>query len=330
MRKLILKNWQSPGDILMLTAAVRDLHRSHPGMFMTDVRTPFPDLWLHNPYLTSLDEEDADTESLDVEYPIIGRSDDGVYHFVHAFSLDLEEKLGMRIAVSEAKGDLHLSDEEMSGKGLVAETLGRHVDYWLICTGGKADYTAKWWIPEYAQEVVEHFRGRIQFVQFGEAGPNHYHPPLRGVVDLRGKTTVRDLILLVYHAVGVVCPVTFAMHLAAAVPGRPGLPGGRPCVVVAGGREPGPFTFYKNHQYLHTIGALPCCMEGGCWRSRIEPIGDGDPKDGEVCTDRVEYRGRWVQRCMHDLVTPGDVVRAIEKYYIGGALEFVGDRDVEE
>jgi hypothetical protein len=26
-RKLILKNFQSPGDIVMLTAAVRDLHR---------------------------------------------------------------------------------------------------------------------------------------------------------------------------------------------------------------------------------------------------------------------------------------------------------------
>jgi hypothetical protein len=44
MRKLILRNFQSPGDILMLTAAVRDLHRAHPGEFLTDVRTSCPGL----------------------------------------------------------------------------------------------------------------------------------------------------------------------------------------------------------------------------------------------------------------------------------------------
>ena len=48
-RKLILKNFQSPGDIVMLTAAVRDLHRSNPGRFVTDVRTPCGHLWENNP-----------------------------------------------------------------------------------------------------------------------------------------------------------------------------------------------------------------------------------------------------------------------------------------
>ena len=49
VRKLVLTNFQSPGDIVMLTAAVRDLHRAHPGEFLTDVRTSCPDLWLNNP-----------------------------------------------------------------------------------------------------------------------------------------------------------------------------------------------------------------------------------------------------------------------------------------
>ena len=39
MRKIILKNNLSPGDLVMLTAAVRDLHLSYPGCFETDVRT---------------------------------------------------------------------------------------------------------------------------------------------------------------------------------------------------------------------------------------------------------------------------------------------------
>ena len=40
MRDVILTNYQSPGDIVMLTAAVRDLHSKYPGDFLTDVRTP--------------------------------------------------------------------------------------------------------------------------------------------------------------------------------------------------------------------------------------------------------------------------------------------------
>ena len=60
MRKLILRNFQSPGDVVMLTAAVRDLHRCHPGEFLTDVRTSCPDLWRHNPHLTPLSEDDPE------------------------------------------------------------------------------------------------------------------------------------------------------------------------------------------------------------------------------------------------------------------------------
>lgn len=32
MEELILSNFQAPGDAVMLTAAVRDLHRAYPGL----------------------------------------------------------------------------------------------------------------------------------------------------------------------------------------------------------------------------------------------------------------------------------------------------------
>ena len=60
--KLIFQNAQSPGDIVMLTAAVRDLHCCYPGQFQTDVRTSCPALWLENPHLTPLDENDPEVE----------------------------------------------------------------------------------------------------------------------------------------------------------------------------------------------------------------------------------------------------------------------------
>ena len=46
-RRLILRSLQSPGDVVMLTAAVRDLHAACPGQFETDVRSSAPALWEH-------------------------------------------------------------------------------------------------------------------------------------------------------------------------------------------------------------------------------------------------------------------------------------------
>ena len=60
MRKIILKNNLSPGDLVMLTAAVRDLHLSYPDCFDTDVRTSCPQLWENNPFITPLSEGDPD------------------------------------------------------------------------------------------------------------------------------------------------------------------------------------------------------------------------------------------------------------------------------
>ena len=94
--------------------------------------------------------------------------------------------------------------------------------FWIVVAGGKFDYTIKWWDHDRFQQVVDHFRGRILFVQVGEAV--HDHPPLRDVIDLRGRTDLRQLVRLVYHAQGVLCPVTLLMHLAAAVESRPEVP----------------------------------------------------------------------------------------------------------
>ena len=317
MRKLVLRNFQSPGDIVMLTAAVRDLHRCYPGEFLTDVRTPCPALWENNPHLTPLDERDPEVETIDCHYPLIHRSNQTPHHFLHGFVDFLNSRLGLRIAVTEFKGDIHISERERRWFSTVEEVKGRSAPFWLITSGGKRDYTIKWWDPERYQRVVDHFRGRIEFVQVGERG--HHHPPLAGVVDLRGQTDLRQLVRLMYHAQGVVAGVSFLMHLAAAVESPSGMP--RPCVVIAGGREPPHWLAYPHHQVIHTVGALKCCAGGGCWKSRTLPLGDGDEKDRpeDLCVDVV---GR-LPRCMH-MITADEVIRRVETYFRGGAID---DRD---
>lgn len=344
-RKLLLKNWMSPGDVVMLTAAVRDLHFACPGRFAMDVRTTGSQLWEHNPYLTPLNESDPEVQVIECEYPLINSSNTAPFHFVHGFTQFLNQRLGLSIQPTTFNGDIHLSALEKSWFSQVHEITGEDTPFWIIVAGGKYDYTAKWWEVRRYQEVVDHFQGRIQFVQVGESG--HFHPRLRGVIDLRGKTDLRQLVRLVYHSQGVVCPVTSLMHLAAAIEVKGDRRKNRPCVVIAGGREPVHWEAYPWHQFLHTMGALRCCANGGCWKSRTVPLGDGDSKDRpeNLCVDAVPLnpwqsdgnesqdgdQRRWgkaataLPRCM-DMISTADVVRAIERYFYGGAVRFLTRR----
>jgi ADP-heptose:LPS heptosyltransferase len=319
VRRLILKSFQSPGDILMLTAAVRDLHLAHPGHFETDVRSSADGLWKNNPYLTVFSEGDNGVECIDMHYPLIQQSNQTPYHFIHGYIQYLEDQLDVRIPVSRFHGDIHLSLEEKESRPFTG-TAGLPERFWLIVAGGKYDFTAKWWNPASFQAVVDHFRGSINFVQCGEK--NHWHKPLKNVVNLVGKTSLREFVQLMYHADGVVCPVTFPMHLAAAVETKPGGPRHRPCVVIAGGREPSHWEAYPHHQFISLVGALPCCADGGCWKSRCQTVGDGDDKDHRnLCENPVQVAPDLrIPKCM-DMISPEEVIRRIEFYYQGGVLE---------
>ena len=332
MKKLILRNHQSPGDIVMLTAAVRDLHRCYPEKYLTDVRTSCPELWLENPHLTPLEESDPGVDVIDCHYPLIARSNHLPKHFLFAFIEFLNERLGLRIEPTAFHGDIHLHESERQWTPQVMELTGEDTPYWIIVAGGKYDYTIKWWDAARWQQVVDHFRGRLQFVQVGRAG--HHHPALAGVIDLRGKTDLRQLIRLVHHAQGVVCPVTGIMHLAAAVPVRAGRPQNRACVVVAGGREPPAWEAYPHHQFIHTNGQLMCCDQGGCWKARTVARGDGDEKDRPealcvlpmVVREKKQANGEmrydFLPRCM-EMITAAEVIRRIEGYFTGGAYPWL-------
>jgi ADP-heptose:LPS heptosyltransferase len=317
-RKLILRCGLSPGDIVMLTAAVRDLHYWHPGKFLTDVRTSSQALWEHNPYLSPLSDSDGEVEFLDCSYPLINFANRTPYHCLHGFIEFLNQRLGLAIRPTAFKGDIHLSAQEKAWYSQVHELTGENTPFWIVAAGGKYDVTIKWWESQRYQAVIDHFQGRIQFVQVGGAG--HHHPRLKGVIDLRGKTTLRELVRLVYHSQGVLCSVTALMHLAAAVETPPGRPARRPCVVIAGGREPAHWEAYPDHQFIHTNGALACCRDGGCWKDRVQPLRDGDHRDrpGHLC---VQVTNRLPQ-CM-DLITPSVVIDRIETYFKGGAFRYL-------
>ena len=314
VRSLFIEQGQSPGDIVMLTGAVRDIKAAYPEMRI-NVETTAMALWRFNPRLDpSLDRDGADAVVY-ARYPDVRHSNDGTYHFGHAFRHYLRDTLGLTVPQGKTvRGEVFVPDAEAEA---FAPWLARHGlppgGYWLVDAGIKRDFTAKGWETERWQKVVDLTAGAVVWAQIGAA--EHVHPPLRGVVDLRGRTSIRDLVLLTHRAGGVLTPVSLPMHLAAAVPMFGEGVRRRPCVVVAGGREPPSWEAYNEHHYVHTCGMLPCCDNGGCWKARVAPLGDGDDKDRSLCLRTVPSRmtGRPIQKCM-DMIEPEAVAALVMQY----------------
>ena len=300
--RLLLRQLQSPGDILCLTAAVRDLHTTHQD-WRINVQTSAMELWENNPHLDrSVTERDADM-SIYCQYPAIHRSNERNIHFVYAFHEFLEDQLGVRIERGPGRCDVHLTEQEKH----IFDGMPRSTA--IIDSGIKQDFTCKGWEVDRFQQVVDRTKDQWHWVQIGAS--NHLHRPLKGVENLIGKTTHRQLLALMYQASMVLTPVSYPMHLAT-MEWRYGER--RPCVVIAGGREPSAWEAYSGHQFLHRCGCYDCNRRGGCWRSRIVPLHDGSDKDKSICEHPVATgSGQFIPMCM-DEITVDEVVRAIEAY----------------
>ena len=302
--KVILTCHLSPGDVMTMTAAVESLHTAYPGRFVTDVRTPVSEIWQHNPHITRL--EDAEAETIPLEYPSIHRSNRVSVPFLEGYTEDLGQKLGVELRLATNRPHLYLSDEEKTWINQVRqafpELAGREAPFWLVSAGTKRDFTLKQWPVEYYEEVIRRTAGRIQWVQIGAT--DHDHPPLAGALDLRGKTDHRQLIRLAWHAQGGLGPVTYLQHIMAAWE--------KPYVCLVGGREPATWVQYPKQITLHTIGHLSCCRDGACWKSRVVPLGDGDEKDKNLCERPVLGFTRPVGQCMAR-IRPEEVAAVLER-----------------
>lgn len=297
MQKLILSNPLSPGDILMSTSAFRDLHLAYPGKYLTDFRVPSgcEQIFDNNPYITKIDDNDPEARHIRLDYSEIHRSGVSGRAFAEAHTMDLAKNLGIEIPITKLSPDIFLSDTEKNWLNPATLEFGDIGDYWVVNCGVKNDYTLKRWY--HYQEMVNEAKNRlgVKFVQIGDL--RHDHPLLDQVYDLRGRTDLRQLFRLQYHAQGVVCGVSLSMVIQNAFR--------KPCVVLAGARETLRWQIDDNCQYLYTNGCMDCTDVNSCWKSKKESclkIVDSEPL------------------CMK-LITPTQVVDAMERYYIGGKIK---------
>lgn len=331
-KKYLLVHQRAVGDMVCLTALLRDLHLTYPDQLITDVFSTVRPVWNNNPYITPLWDRNqklakrelpkvaADVTVIHCDYGQgIKDQRNETVHFCSYFHRDWQRKTNMPVRMHKPFGDLHLTEEEKADR----RVNGR---YWLCMVGGKTDFPVKIWYDRYWQQVADALAKQgLGFVQTGMIGPEHIHPRLSGpnVIDLVGAGDFREFLKLVYHAEGVICGVTGAMHMAAAIE--------KPCVVIGGAREAWWWEAYVNenkgfaeasgqfrvpHRYLHTIGLLDCVPHcGGCWKNKVVPGG----KDRSICKYPVITPTMAVAKCM-EIIRPEHVMDAVMSYYTDHTL----------
>jgi len=300
-RKIILKQTQSPGDVLTFTRALGDFKLSYPEWDI-DVRTACPEIFENNPHITPLNPLDQDVETFEIGYPEIHKSGWSGKHFSDAFRIDIEKQLGIQITKTGFRPELWISDTEKSWINQVEVEFGWKGPFWILNAGQKPDndlkYYHKW------QEVVDllnfYFDGKVKVVQIGHK--DHYHPNLNGVLNMVGKTDLRQLIRLAYWSEGLIGPLSFQFVLGAAL--------GKPGVVIAGGKEGVNWHLYPNIRHLYTNGAIDCCSWDGCW------LGGGKG----LCKNLVNG----TPKCFN-LIKPHMIADAVKMYYEGGMLTIERD-----
>lgn len=277
-RKIVFSCCLAGGDIVALSGAIRDFRREHPDI-KVGANTSYPAIFENSGVQTS--DFDSSWDVCDIGYN--GFAPD-FPHIVEAFRRDISRVVGVPNFTGPDKGVIYLSDAERAERQSTQP-------YWIVMAGGKFDVSTKWY-PRY-QQVID-LLPDIQWIQCGAAG--HNHALLRGPLSMVGNTSLRQFIRLIWHAQGVLCPITMAMHLAGAMGVR--------AVVIAGGRENASLCYYPGHVRFDSLGSLPCCKEKPCWRATVH---HDDGPEGDKCLDIV---GGFA-RCMNE-IDPRRIAAAIK------------------
>lgn len=254
--RLVLAYYGGIGDDLLLTALLRELRRRdyrgvwvmtrHPELFAhtgdADVVVPWN--WEYEPWVRALG-----WNYLRPRYTrYLPEEDRDIPPARHIIAV-MCEQAGI-VGPVTLRPYLTLTDAERAGGARVERQV-------VVQSAGVSKVQAmrtKQWYPERFQQVVDLLRGRYNFVQVGMPSD----PPLDGVLDLRGRTSVRETAALLSQSLTFVSQVGLLMHLGRAVDRRG--------VIVYGGRETPAQSGFTGHENLYS--PVPCSP---CWRQRTCP-----------------------------------------------------------
>jgi ADP-heptose:LPS heptosyltransferase len=238
------------GDHLLCTTLFRELRRrGHRGLWMM---SNHPELFDGNPDVDAV-------VPMDYRYPELAQRHGGRSCMPnYAEIIEAEDRsippqhhiLTCMCKQAAIAGEIslrpyfHLTREER-GRGRLAP---RQIAIQSTILSASMPIRNKEWLVERFQAVVDALGYAFTFVQVGLESD----PQLKGVIDLRGKATVRQTAAVMSQSLVFVGLVGFLMHLARSVDCR--------SVIVYGGREAPWQSGYSCNENLFT--SLPCAP---CW-----------------------------------------------------------------
>ena len=244
-KHIILSAPRHLGDYTALTNTLFNLHSAFPEhTYSVDLRGcgSFGDLFLNNPFLTQ--KQDNNSWGILLHYES-GRVDEskgthGCYtkgfHKMAERSMSVLYQDTIRFPMVKITADFYIDPTEYEQYDIP------YKDYCLLNANAQVCADTKGY--PYWQEVVD-LCPDIQFLQMGGDWKDIPEPPLKGVVDLRGKTTVRQLILLASKAKYILSGPSGIVHIGSAFPDVKK-------VVLTGARDPATFYTYPNTVPVYT------------------------------------------------------------------------------
>lgn len=258
----------APGDIWAATPFIRDFAEQRPGDTLA-VSTVHAEILRGNPFATVSRGDAKCDRRLNFRFAhdriVEGRRIYGVADptssMRRAFHDFFRAETGIDIEPRTAAPEFYPDDFE---RRYSPAPLDRPVC--VLNAGFKLDIPVKHWGIKNFSAVVEALRDRVLFVQVG-AGRRDLdnHARIPGVFDLIGRTTLRDLATLVYHADFVLTGISQLHHLAGIQCYKP-----RHCITVAGAREPRNWAncYRRERVTWHWLDAPTCKGAApGCWHN---------------------------------------------------------------
>lgn len=220
-----------PGDCWCLTSIVRDFAEQFPGDSLS-VDVPCPAIFEGNPFYTPYIHKPGQeiffrfaTGSGNQFYGNFRKTDT----MVGAIYDYMRKHTGRNVQQKCTAPEIYLTEDEKRYSLIPPEK-----PVCVLNAGWKADIPAKYWGMEKYESVVEALRDKVTFVQVGANRRGmDFHKHIPGAVDMIGKTTLRELAQLVYHADFVLTGISQLHHLSGIQCYKP-----RHCITVAGAREP--------------------------------------------------------------------------------------------
>ena len=263
------------GDAVICSTVLYNAKKSYPDVNF-GFQTNYQAVFANNPHISKFDRVDY---RILLEYaPYSQRTGDGG-NCVEAFNLNakvqLERLLGRPYIFEKKVFDVYMTEHEKKNK---------YGDYILLnanCQTCSETKAYPWF-----QEIVN-ARRNLKFIQIGSKEDRDIQQVLTGTKNLRGKTTIRDLITLVSNAKVIITPPSAVVHIASAFPQVK-------VIVISGGREPEILTKYDNTVHITSEICKPYNGKYGCMKFFTRPI------DIRTCTECIERKGQKFPKCMAD------------------------------